>query len=70
MKRPWMLAGAVLFVFIAVAGIILPFMPRPLKDADYLVVGSVATLASLVTAFLMLAMAKGSRGVFFKKRRK
>jgi len=70
MKRPWFLVGAVLLVFVALAAILLQFMPRPLKDADYLVVGSVSTLVSLLTAFLMVAMAKGSSGVFVKRRKK
>jgi hypothetical protein len=70
MKRPWVLVGAVLLVFVVVAAVLLQFMPRPLKDADYLVIGSVSTLVSLLTVFFMVAMAKGSAGVFLKRRKK
>jgi len=46
-------------------------MPSPLKDSDYLVIGSVATLISLLVMFLALI---GTRlktpDPFFKKRKK
>jgi hypothetical protein len=45
--------------------------PDPLQESDYLVIGSVATLVSLLVVFLRLVTTsmKGS-DVFFKRRRK
>ena len=46
-------------------------MPAPLKDTDYLVIGSVAALAALLMMFLtLMATRLKSRDLFFKKRRK
>ena len=71
MGRTIGLAGALLFVFAAVAGIMLKVMPGPLKDSDYLVIGTVATLASMLTLFVFLITASGKKhNVFFKKRKK
>ena len=70
MKRPWLAVVAMLVVFLVVAALLIRVMPHPLKDADYLVAGSVATLVSLLTLFLMVATAKGSGGMFLKRRKK
>jgi hypothetical protein len=71
MQRTLLLILGVIFVFGAVAAIMLQLMPEPLKDSDYLVIGSVATLVSLLALFFGLVgvRAKGA-GMFFKKRRK
>jgi hypothetical protein len=46
-------------------------MPEPRKDSDYLVIGSVATLAAMLALFLMLIGTGGKgRDVLFKKRPK
>ena len=46
-------------------------MPAPLKDSDYLVIGSVATLISLLVMFLILISTRmKSSDLFFKKRKK
>ena len=56
-------------VFAAVAGIMLKVMPAPLKDSDYLVIGTVATLVSMVAIFLLLVKGSGKKSnVFFKGR--
>jgi hypothetical protein len=43
-----------LLVFAAVVGLLLRIIPGPHKDTDYLVIGSVATFASLATLFVTL----------------
>jgi hypothetical protein len=71
MKRGLMLAGLALCVFVVVAAVMLEFMPAPLKDSDYMVIGSVATLSALGAVFAVLVSTTlKSTDVFFKKRRK
>jgi hypothetical protein len=71
MKRGLMLAGIAVCVFVVVAAIMLKLMPGPLKEFDYMVIGSVATLLALGAVFLMLVSSTmKSSDVFFKKRRK
>jgi len=54
-----------------VAGIMLKVMPAPLKDSDYLIIGSVATMVSLLLLFVLLIATSGkTSGVFFKRRKK
>src|ERR1700691_263906 len=54
MARTISLALAVVFVFAAVAGIMVKVMPAPLKDSDYLIIGTVATMVSLAVLFVVL----------------
>lgn len=71
MARTLSLALALVFIFTAVAGIMLKVMPAPLKDSDYLIIGSVATLASLLLLFVLLTATSGKfSSVFFKRRKK
>jgi len=70
MRRGLVLALAVALVFTAVAAIMARVMPAPLKDSDYLVIGSVATLVALLVLFFALISTTKSSNVFFKKRRK
>ncbi len=71
MGRTISLALALVFVFAAVAGIMLKMMPAPLKDSDYLIIGSVATMVSLLLLFiLMIAISGKASSVFFKRRKK
>jgi hypothetical protein len=66
-----MLGLAALCVFVVVAAIMVKLMPTPLKDSDYLLIGSVATLLALLTLFLTLIMTSlKSPDVFFKRRKK
>ena len=66
-----MLVLGVLLVFAAVAAILAEVMPGPLKDSDYLIIGSVATLVALLAAFFGMVATSGKKsGVFFKKRKK
>ena len=57
-------------VFAAVTGIMLKMMPGPLKDSDYLVIGTVSTLAAMLALFLVLITSSGNKGDFFFKKRK
>ncbi len=70
MPRGWMLGLAAVCVFAVVVGVMLTVMPQPLKESDYMIVGSVATMVSLVVLFLVVISTAKSREVFFKKRRK
>ena len=70
MQRTVALVTGVILVFAAVAAIMTRLMPAPLKDADYLVIGSVATLVSVLVLFFGLAGARAKDGLFFKRRKK
>ena len=70
MPRPVMLAGAALCIFVVVALVLLAVMPAPLKESDYLVIGSVATLGALLVVFLVTVSTSKSRDVFFRRRKK
>jgi ABC-type Fe3+-siderophore transport system permease subunit len=70
MRRAFVLALAVALVFTAVAAIMYKVMPNPLKDSDYLVIGSVATLVALLVLFFALISTTNTSNVFFKRRRK
>jgi hypothetical protein len=71
MPRTPLLALALVFVFAAVAAIMYKLMPAPLKDSDYFVIGSVATLVSLGVLFaLIVTTSKDAGNIFFKKRKK
>jgi len=71
MKRGLMLGAAALCVFVVVAAVMLKLMPAPLKESDYMVIGSVATLLALGVLFLVLVSTTlKSSDIFFKKRRK
>jgi hypothetical protein len=70
MPRGWILGLAGVCVFAIVAGVMLAVMPAPLKESDYMVIGTVATLVTLLVLFLVVISTTKSRNVFFKKRRK
>ena len=71
MERTLALALAVVMVFAAVAVIMLKLMPAPLKDSDYLIIGSVATMVSLLMLFVLMVATSGkASSVFFKRRKK
>ena len=71
MVRTLSLALALVLSFAAVAGIMLKLMPAPLKDSDYLVIGSVATLVSLLVLFFgLVSTSLKSSDTFFKRRKK
>ena len=71
MRRGFLFGALAAFVFAAAAAVMVGVMPGPLKDTDYVVIGSVATLLSLLVLFVALVSFSGSaRDVFFKRRRK
>jgi len=71
MPRTLLLVLAALCAFGVVAALMIRVMPGPLKESDYLVVGSVATLVGLGVLFLALVSTNmKSSDVFFKRRRK
>lgn len=70
MQRYVVLGLAAVCIFVVVAGVMLKVMPGPVKDSDFIVVGSVATLAALLVLFLVVASTNKSSNIFFKKRRK
>jgi hypothetical protein len=71
MKRGLSLGALAICVFVVVAAIMLKVMPAPLKESDYMVIGSVSTLLALGVLFLVLVSTTlKSTDVFFKKRRK
>jgi hypothetical protein len=70
MPRTWMLGLAAVCVFAVVALAMVNVMPSPLKESDYMVIGTVATLVSLLVLFMVVISTSKSRNVFFKKRRK
>ena len=66
-----MLVAGVICVFAVVAAIMLKVMPGPLKDSDYLVVGSVATLVALLALFFgLVSTSIKASDIFFKRRKK
>jgi hypothetical protein len=71
MRRFLTLGAAALCVFVVVAAIMIKLMPSPLKDSDYLLIGSVATLVALLALFLaLISTTLKSPDVFFKRRKK
>jgi len=70
MKRGLILGAVALVVFALVTALMLRFMPAPMKESDYVIVGSVATLVALGVLFVMLISITRSSDVFFKKKRK
>jgi hypothetical protein len=71
MNRTIALTLGVTLLFTATCAVMIHFMPAPLKDSDYVVIGSVATLVSLLGCFFGLVgtSPKGSE-TFFKRRKK
>ncbi len=70
MRQTMLILGGVC-VFAVSAAVMVAIMPSPLKDFDYLVIGSIATLVSLLVMFVaLLATRLKSPDPFFKKRKK
>ena len=71
MQRIVILVLGVICVFAVVAAIMIRLMPGPMKDSDYLVVGSVATLVALLALFFgLVSTSMKVSDVFFKRRKK
>ena len=70
MRQLSLATGGVL-IFAVAAVVMVKIMPQPLKDTDYLVIGSIATLVSLLVMFLVtIATRLKTADPFFKKRKK
>jgi len=70
MRRVVWLVLAGLCVFAIVAFVMIQFMPQPVKPFDYMIAGSVATIAALLVVFLGVATRDKSSNIFFKRRKK
>jgi hypothetical protein len=70
MKRVFPLALAAVIIFAVAVLLLLKAMPGPLKDSDYLIIGSVATLAAMAAVFGVIIATSKTSDVFFKRRKK
>jgi hypothetical protein len=69
--RAALVSASVLSVFAVVAAVLLQVVPGPHGPADYLVIGSVATLAALSVLFVVtIAGWVKMRDIFYRRRRK
>lgn len=59
------------FVFLAVVIILMRVIPGPHKETDYLVIGTVATFASLAVLFVVLVTTvfKDSSALFVRRKK-
>jgi len=69
-RRVLVLAAAAVCVFAASVLILLRVIPVPHKDSDYLVIGTLATFASLAVVFVVLVTTYFRDPTAFIKRRK
>lgn len=68
--RVAILAAAILILFAAVSAVLLHLLPGPHEETDYLVIGAVSTLVSLLALFCVLITGfMRLPNVFFKRRR-
>lgn len=68
-SRWLILVAAVVVVFGVTVAIALQLVPGPHSETDYLVIGSVATLLSLVVVFVVLmATSHKASELFFRRR--
>jgi hypothetical protein len=68
--RILVLCAAGLLSFGAVSLTLMHVLPGPHAGADYLVIGTLSTFATLVTVFLVLMRDYGGDAVFFSRRKK
>ncbi len=59
--RPLALGASACFAFAAFAAAMIRLMPSPHASSDYLVVGTLATLAALITVFAGLVLSRRRR---------
>jgi uncharacterized membrane protein YozB (DUF420 family) len=55
--------------FAVVAVLLVSFVPGPLRQNDYMVIGAVSTLAALCVVFGAVVRTAGIRDVFFRRRK-
>ncbi|MBK5295247.1 MAG: hypothetical protein JJE04_26670 [Acidobacteriia bacterium] len=68
--RILLLAIGVIMVFAAVAAILFRIIPGPHKQADYLVIGTLSTFASLAVLFVVLVTTTFKDPTAFNKGKK
>ncbi len=70
-KRNVVLAVGVLAIFGVTVAVLTQLMPEPHKETDYLVIGGIATLISMLVVFVVvISTVYRSSDTFFKKRKK
>ena len=70
-QRNTVLAIGVLAIFGVTVAVLTRLMPGPHKEMDYLVIGGIATLVSMLAVFVVLvSTVYRSSDTFFKKRKK
>jgi hypothetical protein len=62
------LPGLFICVFGASAMILMRIVPGPLKELDYMVIGTVSVMLALLVVFLMIIKSARSGDLFFKRR--
>ena len=67
--RVGVIAAAMAAIFASVVLILLRVLPGPRKDTDYLVIGTLATFAALVTLYLMLSRESVMKDLFHRRRK-
>ena len=60
---------AVIFTFAIVCALMVKVLPDPLQEFDYMLIGTVATLVSMLVLFLTLIGPRLKSGDVFMKRR-
>ena len=70
MNRKLILAAGFLMVFIVTILILLRFMPGLRQPADYLVIGTLATLVCILLGFVVFLFGRPKRSDLFYKRKK
>jgi hypothetical protein len=70
MPRGLTLGFAAACIFAVVAAAMFGLMPHPLRDSDFMLIGSVATLVALLVLFLAVLATSKPSDVLFKKRKK
>jgi hypothetical protein len=62
-------AVAFLFTFALISALMMKILPDPLQEFDYMLIGTVATLVSMLVLFLTLVGPRLKSGDVFVKRR-
>ena len=70
MRNKVVAAFAVVFTFATISVLMVKILPEPLQAFDFMLVGTVATLVSMLVLFLMLVGPRLKTGGVFVKRRK
>ena len=74
-RRFGVLAGLAVVLFFLAVLVFMRLLPGPLTDGDYLIIGCLSTLISLIVVFVLLvttgvAGPSNLRDAFFQKRKK